>query len=81
MTNEQLYLAIGVPVLLNGLMFLALNWRISDLKQGVNQRFDDLKDLINARFAAVDARFDTAKAELLRVEQVMDARVKHLEEK
>lgn len=74
MTNLQLYLAIGVPLLVNTALVLfvysalqhqlaALNQRINDL----NQRFDDMRDLW--------------RAELRRVEEVLDARLKHLEER
>jgi ABC-type polysaccharide/polyol phosphate export permease len=59
MTNTQLYLAIGLPVLLNAAMFgLLLVY--------LNTRFQDLKDLW--------------RAELRRVEEVLDARLKHLED-
>ncbi len=46
MTNEHLYLAIGVPIVVNGLMFLALNWRISDM----HRRLDDIKESFDKRF-------------------------------
>jgi len=65
-TNEQLYLVIGVPMLFNliltGLSYAALSARI----EAVNQRFDDMRDLW--------------RAELRRVEEVLDARLKHIEE-
>jgi hypothetical protein len=59
-TNTQLYLAIGVPIIANAAMlgFLLLH---------INTRFTDLKDLW--------------RAELHRVEEVLDARLKHLEER
>ena len=67
MTNEQLYLAIGVPMLFNavliGLLIAYINARFAE----VNQRFDDMRDLW--------------RAELRRVEEVIDARLKHLEER
>ena len=67
MTNEQLYLAIGVPMLFNavliGLLIAYINARFAE----VNQRFDDMRDLW--------------RAELRRVEEVLDARLKHLEER
>jgi hypothetical protein len=64
-TNQQLYLAIGIPMLFNaGLIGILLAY-------------------INARFTAVDKRFDDLRdlwrAELHRVEEVLDARLKHLE--
>ena len=59
-TNQQLYLAIGVPMLFNAAM-LAL------FAMHVNARFDDMRDLW--------------RAELRRVEEVIDARLRHLEER
>ena len=60
MTNEQLYLAIGVPSLINlslvTFLYLALTNRMNDLK-------------------------DVWRAELRRDEEVLDARLKHLEER
>jgi hypothetical protein len=65
-TNEQLYLAVGLPILFNllssAVLILFVNYRITDL----HKRLDDLIDLW--------------RAELRRVEEVMDARLKHLEE-
>lgn len=60
MTNQQLYLAIGLPILVNllttGLIMLY-----------VQAKIDGAEKLLTEK--------------LLRVEQVMDARLKHLEEK
>ena len=77
MTNAQLYLAIGVPIVFNTLvtvtLFLGLTARITSL----NQRMDDGFAAINQRF---DDMRDLWRAELRRVEEVMDARLKALEE-
>lgn len=71
MSNVQLYLAVGVPILFNfGVVlafFLLLNGNMKSGFGAVNQRFDDMRDLW--------------RAELRRVEEVLDARLKHLEEK
>lgn len=70
MTNLQLYLAIGVPVLFNTAVtigaFTFLSQRMTDGFGAVNQRFDDMRDLW--------------RAELRRVEEVLDARLKAVEE-
>jgi len=59
MTNEQLYLAIGVPSLINvGL--------ITFLYIAQTRQMDTLKELW--------------RSELRRVEEVLDARLKHIEE-
>ena len=77
MTNEQLYLPVGVPLLFNGVIFIIIvtsfNARLTALEASVNARFAALEKLI-------DARFEAAHQELLRVEGVLDARLKHLED-
>lgn len=64
MTNTQLYLAIGIPMLFN---FAVTAMFFTLLNTNINKRMDDLKD--------------TWRAELHRVEGVLDARLKHLEER
>lgn len=84
MTNEQLYLAIGVPALLNiglyTLFYLVLSNKIDTFEQIMNAKFDAVNTRITALVDTVNARFDAAHQNLLRVEQVIDARLKHLEE-
>jgi hypothetical protein len=64
-TNQQLYLAIGIPMLFNasllGLIVVLVNAKFD----GIDKRFDDMRDLW--------------RAELRRVEEVLDARLKHIE--
>ena len=76
MTNTQLYLAIGLPVLVNTVLFVLL-------LAHMNTSFGGLRAEMNERFNAVDRRFDDMRdlwrAELHRVEEVLDARLKHLE--
>lgn len=71
MTNAQLYLALGVPIIVNAvinmILFMSLNHRIDDLRNTLGQRINDLREDLNKRF------------ELF--EQVVDARLKHLEER
>jgi hypothetical protein len=78
MTNEQLYLAIGLPIVFNTAVTLAL-WL--NLRANMNERFNS----VNERFAALNQRLDDLRdlwrAELRRVEEVLDARLKHLEER
>jgi hypothetical protein len=73
-TNQQLYLAIGIPMLFNA----ALIGLVVGL---MNAKFGG----VEARFNAIDKRFDDMRdlwrAELHRVEEVLDARLKHLEER
>ena len=65
--NQQLYLAIGIPMLFNasilGIVVVLMNSKFD----AINSRFDDMRDLW--------------RAELRRVEEVLDARLKHIEER
>ena len=102
-TNVQLYLSIGIPMLFNaaliGLLLAYMNARFDSAAESVNRRFDSVDqrfegihqrleiaaENVNRRFDAVDRRFDDMRdlwrAELRRVEEVLDARLKHLEER
>lgn len=77
MSNQQLYLAIGVPILFNGLA-------ITILIAYMNARFSGMENSLEKRFDATDRRFDDMRdlwpAELHRVEEVFDARLKHLQQ-
>ena len=53
MTDLQLYLAIGVPMLMNGVLFLALNSRMSALDSrmtALDSRMTSLEGTFTARF-------------------------------
>ena len=90
MTNEQLYLIVGAPVLFNavliGLLMAYVNSKFEGMAGGLNERFraiDQRFESIDRRFDSLDRRFDDMRdlwrAELHRVEEVIDARLKHLE--
>ena len=71
-TNQQLYLAIGIPMLFNtvliGLLVAYINAKFEGVEgrfSGIDKRFDDMRDLW--------------RAELRRVEEVLDARLRHIE--
>jgi hypothetical protein len=94
-TNEQLYILVGVPMLFNatliGLVIAYINAKIGKVESrfdAVDARFDAVDarfESVNVRFDAVDRRFDDMRdlwrAELRRVEEVLDARLKHIEER
>jgi hypothetical protein len=67
MTNTQLYLAIGLPVMVNAVLVGLLLAYMNAKFDNVNQRFDDMRSLW--------------LAELHRVEEVLDARLKHIEQR
>jgi hypothetical protein len=66
-TNQQLYLAIGIPMLFNATLFGFLFVHMNSRFDAVDKRFDDMRDLW--------------RAELRRVEEILDARLRHLEER
>jgi hypothetical protein len=77
-TNEQLYFAMGVPFLLNATLIVVLMaW--------VNAKFDGMNAKFEARFNAIEKRLDDLKdlwrSDLHRVEEILDARLKHIEER
>jgi len=69
MTDQavQVALSVGVPTVAVLVGILINNSRLTDLRSHMDSRFDDAKDMW--------------RAELHRVEEVLDARLKHLEER
>jgi hypothetical protein len=85
--GQILSLALAsLPTILTVLMGILINnSRLSDLRAdftsrlgGVNSRIDDLRGHMDSRFDEMRA---TWHFELRRVEEVLDARLKHLEER
>ena len=70
--TTQAILTAGMPTLAVLVGILVNNSGLSDLRAYIGARFSSLEKVI-------DARFDTAHQELLRVEGVLDARLSHLE--
>jgi hypothetical protein len=64
-TNQQLYLAIGIPMLFNAALMGVVVALFNSKFDAIDKRFDDMRDLW--------------RAELRRVEEVLDARLKHIE--
>ena len=79
--SQMLTVALAtVPTMFTVLVGILLNnARLSD----VNSRLGEFRSHMDARFNDVDRRFDEMKemwrTELHRVEEVIDARLKHLE--
>ena len=85
MTDQQLYLAIGVPILAN-IAFLTLALTIGFAQMGkrlteglaaVHTRIDDLRGDFNTRFASIEARMEILTG---KVAELTD-RVTRLEER
>ena len=78
--NDSQILSIAlasVPTMLTVLIGILINnSRLSDIDRRLNARIDDLRSHMDARFDDMRA---TWQSELRRVEEVLDARLKHLE--
>ena len=82
-TNVQLYIALGIPLVINaGLIGLMMAYMNANL-EGLETRFEARFEMIDRRFQAIEQRLDNLRdlwrAGLRRVEEVLDARLKHLE--
>jgi hypothetical protein len=81
--NQILPIALAsVPTMLTVLVGILINnSRLSDM----SARIGELRYHMDSRFNAVDRRFEEMKdlwrSELHRVEEVLDARLKHIEER
>jgi hypothetical protein len=85
-------ITVLIGILINNSRISDLNARMGDLNASVNGRFGsldgrfgELRAYMDLRFNDVDRRLDEMKdmwrSELHRVEEVLDARLKHLEER
>ena len=88
MTDAQiLTIALAtVPTMITVLIGILINSaRLSDLRSSMDGRFADLHSYMDLRFNDVNRRLEEMKeiwrSELHRVEGVLDARLKHLEER
>jgi len=96
MTNVQLYLTIGIPVVSNAIIFAIflafMNRSLDSLRNEMVARFeraDTRMSSMENRIETLRSEFNTRflelkelwRAELRRVEEVIDARLKHLEER
>jgi hypothetical protein len=80
MADTTQILTVGMPTLAVLVGILVNNSRLSDLRSYIDMRFVAMDQRLDAIVAIMDARFAEQKAVLLRVGQVMDARLRHLEE-
>ncbi len=81
-------ITVLMGILINNARLNDMNNRMSELRSHMDTRFNDVDKRFNEvdrRFTQVDRRFDDMRdmwrAELHRVEEVLDARLKHLEER
>ncbi len=71
-------ITVLIGILINNARLNDTNTRIGELRSEMNQRFTSMQGEMNRRF---DDMKDTWRSELHRVEEVLDARLKHLEER
>ena len=67
----------GLPTLTVLVSLLINNQRLSDFEKRVDQRFTEFGARVDQRF---NEQRDLVRSEMFRIEQVLDARLKHLEE-
>ncbi len=83
MDNVQAILTVSVPTLAVLVGILINNSRLSDLRSYMDKRLDIEDTRLDIMERRSDQRFEdlkeTWRAELHRVEEVLDARLKHLE--
>ena len=72
--NSQVLLSVGVPTIAVLVGILINNRQIDSLRGEIRDKFASLD-------RQLDARFQAANEALLRVEGVLDARLKHLEDR
>ena len=87
MTNEQI-VAIVAPMAFNGAIIgLAVLWMrakfdsVDEKFHGVDEKFKSIGQRLDSMNQRFDDMRDLWRAELHRVEEVLDARLKHLEER
>ena len=81
-------ISAGLPTLTVLVGILLNNQRLSDFEKRMDQRMAEFEKRMDQRFLEADKRTeqglidlrDLLRSEFFRVEQVMDARLKHLEE-
>jgi hypothetical protein len=73
--------SVGMPSLLVLVGILINNSRLSDLRHLMDKRFDNVDKRFDDVTRFIEARFQTQDEKLYRVEQVMDARLRHIEER
>ena len=79
MTTDQ-WLTAGIPLAAVLLGILRNEFAIANVNRNIDSVERHVKDRVDSLEKVMEARFEASHQSLLRVEQVMDARLKHLEE-
>ena len=85
--TDQLVTAIAITAVPSFAVLIGIlvnNQRLNDLNRNIDSRFSDFGRSVDLRFNQLDRRIEDSKdilrGEMFRIEQVLDARLKHLEE-
>jgi hypothetical protein len=81
LTNEQLYFVIGIPMLFNATLIGLLMAVNKAQFAAVDEKFKTVGVQLNAIGERLDSMQEMWRSELRRVEEVLDARLRHLEER
>ena len=74
MTDTQLYLAIGVPILFNATIFGILMSYIKSVENGLNARISSVETGVNARFSSVESRLSSLEGRMMNLENTFTTR-------
>jgi hypothetical protein len=85
-TNVQLYIAVGIPLLFNatliGVLITYINAKfaaVAEKFKAIDEKFLTYDEKFNGINARLDHLHEMWRTELRRVEQILDLRLKHLE--
>lgn len=81
MPESQVLLSVGIPTIAVLIGILINNRQIERLEKHMDAQSGSLRAEISSLRSEMIARFEATHQALLRVEGVMDARLRHLEEK
>lgn len=78
--DSQVLLSVSIPTIAVLVGILINNRQIDRLERHLDVQIGSVRAEIASLWAEMDARFQAAHEALLRVEGILDARLKHLEE-
>ena len=85
LASGPIMITVLVGILVNNARMSDLRADMTTLRSDLTARIDDLRAHVDTRFTHVDHRFDEMRSswtsKLRRVEEVLEARLKHLEER
>jgi hypothetical protein len=77
--DVRMLITVSLPCFTVLVALLVNNHRLAEFQSNVNRRFDQVDQRFDDLIGLMDARFQAQDEKLYRVEQVINARLKHLE--